>query len=56
MLGRLRKWRDIILKEAGLLRRYRSMSQAELQAAFNAPSPLPTTWAGSLNELHEVFA
>jgi len=54
MLGRLRRWRNIISREAGLLGRFLSMSRAEIRAALTAP-PLPNSWQDSVTELNAIF-
>lgn len=56
MLGRLRKWRRAILREAGILGKFLSMSRDETRAAIQARRPLPGSWNESLAELQGVFA
>ncbi len=55
MLGRLRRWREVIMREGGLLAVFLSMSKAELNQALEARRPLAVSWEESLNELRGVF-
>ena len=54
MLGRLKRWRKVILREAVLLRQFRAMDPAHCSVP-PAP-PIPATWADSLAELMAVAA
>lgn len=54
MLGRLRRWRYLILREAGLLRQYLRMNRSEV-AAVGAVPPLPVSWEDSLRELQVIL-
>lgn len=52
MLGRLKRWRKVILRDAGLLRQFLAMAPPHTRPA----APLPATWAESLAELRAVAA
>jgi len=54
MLGKLRKFRNAVLREAGLLGVYLSMTRDEVRAVLTARPPLPVTWEDSLVELQAL--